>query len=59
MEVDTPQFKKKWNLEKFKQSKIEIEEMVTQTDRGEINLSYVDETGFALPCCLYNKIIEI
>jgi len=33
--------------------------MVTQTDRGEINLSYVDETGFALPCCLYNKIIEI
>ena len=40
--------KKKRNEVRFREAKLEIEEMRAQAERGEITLAYVDESGFAL-----------
>ena len=47
VEADATQFKKKRDELKFRAAKIEIEGMLAAVDRGEIDMAYCDEVGFA------------
>lgn len=46
MEADTVQFKKKRDPERFEQAKADIAGLIAQAQAGEIELAYVDESGF-------------
>jgi hypothetical protein len=46
LEADTVQFKKKRDPERFEQAKIDITKLITQAQAGDIELAYVDESGF-------------
>lgn len=47
METHAPQLEKKRDDVKFRAAKTEIEDMLAAVDRGEIDLAYCDEAGFA------------
>lgn len=47
VEAHTVQFKKKEEL-RFRKAQQEITDMLAAADRGEIDLGYCDEAGFAL-----------
>lgn len=47
METHTPQLKKKRDPLKFRQAQGEIQELLAAADKGEIEVAYCDEAGFA------------
>lgn len=47
LEANTVQFKKKRDPERFEQAKADIAELIDQAQAGDIELAYVDESGFS------------
>lgn len=47
METHPLQLEKKRDPERFEQARQELDELIQQAQRGEIELAYVDEAGFA------------
>jgi hypothetical protein len=47
LEANTVQFKKKRDPERFEQAKADIAELIAQVQAGDIELSYVYESGFS------------
>ena len=47
LEANTVQFKKKRDPERFEQAKADIAELIAQAQAGDIELAYVDESGFS------------